>query len=110
MTDPTPSEILAKMVSEAPDDAVGEWRVRVPTPYPPTFAEEVVQARYVLAGTRETEGPRRDVVALINLLTASLARHETGLCACRMTRTQMQVDPICGSAQAFAHEIVTPRP
>lgn len=108
MTDPTPAEILAQMVSAAPDDAVGEWRVRVPTAPRPSFAEAVVRSRQALAAARTAQGARKDAVALSNLLTAALYRHEVGQCACRFTSALTQVDPICEHAEALAYEIAFP--
>jgi len=101
MTDPSPSEILAAMVAEAGPDAVGEWRVRVPRPL--SFAEVVVLSRQSLSQAR-----RRDTIALSNLLSAALARHESGLCACRSSAALVRTDPICENAEILAREIATP--
>ena len=59
--DPSPQDILAQMVSEAGDDAVGEWRVRIPTPtplvrQPPSFAVAV------RSPVRRARRPRRRAV------------------------------------------------
>ncbi len=108
MTDPSPSEILAAMVADAPDDAVGEWRVRVPTSRPPSFAEVVEVSRQALAKARSEQGQRRDAVAMANLLTAALVRHEIGACSCRASAALVQLDPICENADTLAREIASP--
>jgi hypothetical protein len=86
------------MVAEAPDDAVGVWRVRVPRP--PSFAEAVVATRQSLAGVTGEDAGSREAQALSGLLTAALDRHVRGLCEC--PRRHGQQDPICGYAQALA--------
>ncbi len=108
--DPSPSEILSQMLSEAPDDAVGVWRVRVPVPppeiarRPPLFAVAVETARQGLqAASAAGGGPQMD--ALSKLLTAALVRHEVGDCGCGPTSAFRNVDPICLHAQELASAI-----
>ena len=96
--DPSPQDILAQMVAEAPDDAVGEWRVRVPRP--PSFTEAVMATRQSLAGVAQEGDGSREAQALANLLTAVLMRHETDMCSCPMRFGEP--DPICANAQALA--------
>lgn len=105
MTDPTPSEILANMVAESGPDAVGAWRVRVPTSRPRSFAENVEITRQALAAIRATQGQRKDLVALANLVTAALVRHESGQCICLATSAVVRVDPVCESAMELVREM-----
>lgn len=89
------------MLSEASDDQVGEWRVRIPTP--PSFAVQVEATRQGLAAVRDEQGQTREAQALSNLLTAVLIRHENGLCGCG-GRLGGQ-DPICFHARQLASAI-----
>jgi len=106
--DPSPQDILAQMVSEAGDDAVGEWRVRIPTPtplvrQPPSFAVAVEIARQALTASAQAGGGSREAEALSGLLTEVLGRHEFERCACKTyPRT---VDLICQHAQDLATAI-----
>lgn len=102
--DPGPSEILADMLAEASDDAVGEWRVRIPLPPAwipkrPSFAGSVEMARQALAAAQVAGGGVQESVTLSGLLTAVLARHENGQCGCSVV---MGTDPICDYADDLA--------
>lgn len=106
--DPSPSEILSDMLAEAPDDAVGEWRVRIPAPTPlvrqhPSFAAAVEIARQALRASQEAGGGSREAEALSGLLTAALARHERDMCSCPMRFDGP--DPVCRYAQDLATAI-----
>lgn len=106
--DPSPSEILADMLFEAPDDAVGEWRVKIPTRSPlvrnpPSFAVSVEIARQALRSADEAGGGSREAVALSGLLTAALVRHELGRCDCGAWAAP--IDSICGHARDLATAI-----
>ena len=106
--DPSPQDILAQMVSEAGDDAVGEWRVKIPTrsplvSNPPSFAVAVEVARQALRSVDGEDAGSREADALSKLLTAALVRHESGMCSCPMRFDGP--DPICQHAQDLATAI-----
>lgn len=100
MTDPTPSEILAQMLAEAPDDAEGVWRVRIPSSASTAFPVAVEMARQALTHAQDAStGSGREMQALSQLLTEILIRHEYGRCTCVDRHSS---DPICAYAHQFA--------